>query len=53
MDWFSKFDFSLDLNDKSTWTKDYLLVMMNGGMMMDYCAAHEEWVWEACWYVFR
>jgi hypothetical protein len=51
MDWFSKFEFGLDLNDKSTWTEEHLPVMMNGGMVMNYCAAHEKWVWEARWYV--
>ena len=49
MDWFSKFDFGLDLKDKITWTEDHLPVMMNGGMVMNYCAAHEKWVWEARW----
>jgi hypothetical protein len=24
--------------------------MMNGGMIMNYCTAHEKWVWEARWY---
>lgn len=52
MDWFSKFDFRLDLNDKSTWTEEHLPVMMNGGMVMNYCGPHERWVWEARWYVY-
>ena len=51
MDWFSKFGFGLDLKDKSTWTGEHLPVMMNGGMIMKYCAAHEKWVWEARGYV--
>jgi hypothetical protein len=51
MDWFSKFDFGLDLKDQSTWTEKHLPVMMNGSMIMNYCAAHEKWVWEARWYV--
>lgn len=50
MDWFSKFDFGLYLKDKSTWTEERLPVMKNGGMIMNYCAAHEKWVWEARWY---
>jgi hypothetical protein len=49
MNWFSRFDFGLDLNDKSTWTEEHLPVMMNGGMVMNYCAAHEKWVWQARW----
>ena len=49
MDWFSKFDLGFDLNDKETWTEDHLPIMMNGGMVLNYCAAHERWVWEARW----
>jgi hypothetical protein len=41
----------LDLKDKSTWTEEHLPVMVNGGMIMNYCAAHEKWVWEARWCV--
>jgi hypothetical protein len=53
MDWFSKFDLGLDLNDKETWTEDHLPIMMNGGMVLNHCAPHERWVWEARWYVLN
>jgi hypothetical protein len=49
MDWFSKFNLGFDFNDKETWTEDHLPIMMNGGMVLNYCAAHERWVWEARW----
>jgi hypothetical protein len=49
MEWFQKFDFGFDINDKSTWTQEHLPVMMNGGMIMGYSATHEKWVWEARW----
>ncbi|CAG8233886.1 unnamed protein product [Penicillium salamii] len=47
MDWFQKFPFGFDINDKSTWKEDHLPVVMNGGMVIGYCATHEKWVWEA------
>ncbi|KAJ5721730.1 uncharacterized protein N7483_009664 [Penicillium malachiteum] len=47
MDWFQKFDFGFDINDKSKWTEDHLPVTMNAGMIMGYCVTHEKWVWEA------
>ncbi len=50
LDWLLKFNLGLDYSDKSTWHKDHLPVMMNGGMVLNYCAAHEKWVWEARWY---
>ncbi|KAJ5683464.1 hypothetical protein N7462_006629 [Penicillium macrosclerotiorum] len=47
MEWFQKFPFGFDIHDKRTWTEDHLPIMMNGGMVMGYCATHEKWVWEA------
>lgn len=47
--WFGKFPFGFDINDKSTWVNNKLPVMMKGGMILNYCAAHEKWVWEARW----
>lgn len=49
LDWLPKFNLGLDLNDKSTWTEEHLPVMMNAGMVLNYCAAHEAWMWEARW----
>lgn len=51
--WFQKFPFGFDINDKGTWTDDKLPVMMKGGMILNYCAAHEKWVWEARRLVFQ
>jgi hypothetical protein len=51
MEWLSKFDLGLDLNDNETWTEEHLSVVMNGGMVLNFCAAYERWVWEARWYV--
>ncbi|KAK5653766.1 hypothetical protein OQA88_7923 [Cercophora sp. LCS_1] len=47
LDWFAKFDFGFDVNDKSTWVQEHLPMMMKGGMIINYCAAHEKWAWEA------
>ncbi|KAL1890763.1 hypothetical protein Sste5346_008088 [Sporothrix stenoceras] len=47
MDWFNKFPFGFDMNDKSTWVQEKLPMMMKGGMILNYCAAHEKWVWDA------
>lgn len=49
LEWLPKFNLGLDLNDKSTWTQEHLPVMMNAGMVLNYCAAHEAWMWEARW----
>ncbi|KAI8211656.1 hypothetical protein K4K52_010007 [Colletotrichum sp. SAR 10_76] len=47
LEWFEKFDFGFDVNDKKTWVQEHLPMMMKGGMILNYCAAHERWVWEA------
>jgi hypothetical protein len=49
LDWLKKFDMGLDYDDPSTWNADHLPVMMNAGMVLNYCAAHEDWVWQARW----
>lgn len=49
LDWLTKFNMGLDYNDPSTWNADHLPVMMNAGMVLNYCAAHESWVWDARW----
>lgn len=49
LDWLSKFSFGFDINDKSTWVQKHLPMMMKGGMIQHYCAAHEKWVWDARW----
>ena len=51
LEWLPKFNLGLDLKDKSTWTEAHLPVMMNAGMVLNYCAAHEAWMWEARWSV--
>jgi hypothetical protein len=47
LDWLCKFDFGFDINDKTTWVQKHLPMMMKGGMILNYCAAHEKWAWEA------
>lgn len=49
LDWLQKFDLGLDYNDPSTFNSNHLPVMMNGGMVLNYCAAHEDWVWQTRW----
>ncbi|KAM0424276.1 hypothetical protein ACHAPT_010421 [Fusarium lateritium] len=47
LEWFGKFPFGFDLNDRSTWVQEHLPVMMKGGMILNYCASHEKFAWEA------
>lgn len=47
LEWFQKFPFGFDINNKETWKEENLPVLMNGGMVLGYSAAHEKWVWEA------
>jgi hypothetical protein len=49
LDWLTKFNMGLDYNDPSTFNSEHLPVMMNAGMVLNYCAAHEDWVWKARW----
>ena len=49
LDYLQSFDLGLDLDDPSTFTAEHLPVMMNGGMILNYCAAHEAWVWDVRW----
>ncbi|KAK3337597.1 hypothetical protein B0T19DRAFT_455480 [Cercophora scortea] len=46
LDWFDKFPFGFDVNDKSTWVQEHLPMMMKGGVIFNYCAGHEAWAWE-------
>ncbi|RYP80003.1 hypothetical protein DL769_002672 [Monosporascus sp. CRB-8-3] len=41
LDWFGKFDFGFDINNKNTWVQEHLPMMMKGGVILNYCAAHE------------
>lgn len=45
LDWFQKFDGGFDIHDRSTWVQEKLPMMMKGGMIINYCAAHEKWAW--------
>lgn len=49
LDWLTKFNLGLDYDDPSTFNSKHLPVMMNGGMVLNYCAAHEDWVWQTRW----
>ena len=51
LDWFGKFDFGFDVNNKTSWVQKHLPMMMKGGVILNYCAAHEKWAWEARRYV--
>ncbi|KAL3440561.1 hypothetical protein BJX65DRAFT_300404 [Aspergillus insuetus] len=46
MGWVQSFDLGLDYDDKSTWTKDHLPYNFKS-MYLNYCAAHEKFMWEA------
>lgn len=45
--WLDSFGLGFDINDKATWVQEHLPMMMKGGMILNYCAAHEAWAWEA------
>jgi hypothetical protein len=49
LDWLANFNMGLDYNDPTTWNSEHLPVMMNAGMVLNYCAAHEAWVWQVRW----
>ncbi|KAK3315854.1 hypothetical protein B0H66DRAFT_559888 [Apodospora peruviana] len=54
LDWFANIassvpsvsDKAFSYDDRSTWTQAHLPMMMKGGMIINYCAAHEAWAWE-------
>ncbi|RAH84248.1 hypothetical protein BO86DRAFT_307100 [Aspergillus japonicus CBS 114.51] len=47
LDWLQSFNLGLDLNDPTTWTAEHLPQSFKAGMYLNYCAAHERYVWEA------
>lgn len=47
LDWLGSFDNAFDINDKSTWTSENLPWSFKNGMYLNYCAAHEKYIWEA------
>jgi hypothetical protein len=51
MDWLGSFDNDFDIKNPSTWTKENLPQSFKNGMYLNYCAAHEKYVWEARQYV--
>jgi hypothetical protein len=51
MDWLGSFDNDFDIKEPSTWTKENLPQSFKNGMYLNYCAAHEKYVWEARQYV--
>ena len=46
MAWLGSFDNGFDINDRDTWTKENLPWSFKNGMYLNYCAAHERYVWE-------
>ncbi|KAL4891256.1 hypothetical protein BDV59DRAFT_194451 [Aspergillus ambiguus] len=47
LEWLTSFNKGLDLNDRSTWTQEHLPQSFKAGMYLNYCAAHEKYVWDA------
>lgn len=47
LEWITSFGKGLDLNDRSTWTQERLPQSFKAGMYLNYCAAHEKYVWDA------
>ncbi|KAI4659154.1 uncharacterized protein J4E92_003957 [Alternaria infectoria] len=47
MDWLGTFPNDFDINKPETWTKENLPQSFKNGMYLNYCAAHEKYVWEA------
>lgn len=47
IDWLGTFPNEFDINDRDTWTKENLPQSFKNGMYLNYCAAHERYVWEA------
>ena len=46
LDWLTSFNIGLDLEDRSTWTKEHLPQNFRN-MYINYCAAHEKFMWDA------
>lgn len=51
LDWLQSFNTGFDINDQSTWTAKNLPQSFKAGMYLNYCAAHEKYVWDARMYV--
>lgn len=47
LDWISSFDTPFDINDRATWKSENLPQSFKAGMYLNYCAAHEKFVWDA------
>ncbi|KAJ4996565.1 hypothetical protein K4K48_008324 [Colletotrichum sp. SAR 10_66] len=47
LNWITSFNKGLDLNDSTTWTDAHLPQSFKAGMYLNYCAAHEKYVWDA------
>ncbi|KAE9581269.1 hypothetical protein CGMCC3_g2564 [Colletotrichum fructicola] len=47
LNWITSFNKGLDLNDSTTWTNAHLPQSFKAGMYLNYCAAHEKYVWDA------
>ncbi|PYH68358.1 phytanoyl-CoA dioxygenase family protein [Aspergillus vadensis CBS 113365] len=47
LDWLQSFNTGFDINDQSTWTAKNLPQSFKAGMYLNYCAAHEKYVWDA------
>ncbi|KOC15069.1 hypothetical protein AFLA70_41g004500 [Aspergillus flavus AF70] len=47
LDWLGSFDNGFNINDRSTWTEENLPWSFKNGMYLNYCAAHEKYVWDA------
>ncbi|KAJ5701954.1 hypothetical protein N7488_009502 [Penicillium malachiteum] len=46
LDWLQSFDTDFDIKDRSTWTAKNLPQSFKAGMYLNYCAAHEKYVWD-------
>lgn len=47
LDWITGFGKGLVLDDPSTWVEANLPQSFKAGMYLNYCAAHEKYVWDA------
>lgn len=47
LNWLGDFPNDFDINDRTTWTSENLPQSFNNGTYLNYCAAHERYVWDA------
>lgn len=47
MNWLGSFPNNFDIKNPATWTQENLPQSFKNGMYLNYCAAHEKYVWEA------